>query len=235
MDLRQNTDHTNKPKIFDVDDFEIEDIPFKPITDGLGFNNQYNDFKKARTAPKRVQKRVQEKVYEQMSNTKVEKEVPLELEAFYKSPTQQKPKVNKDLDLTLRVERDAPMMNRFLGWFLDTTICLMVFSVILGMMYVSTSMSLQEFTKLIMADLNFVFPLIILVLVYNIYGISMGFQQTIGQRIFKVKNNFEQIKTEATSFLIKRSYFELLSLLVLGIPYLLKYDYKILGNKVIKA
>ncbi|OIQ18464.1 MAG: hypothetical protein BM556_09420 [Bacteriovorax sp. MedPE-SWde] len=233
MNLNQNSNRKKQMPIFDVEDFEIEDIPFRPLTDGLGFNDQYSDFKKPKTTMK--SKRVQEKVYEQMSNVEVKKDVPMELEAFYNAPKHRSPQVNKELDLKVRVERSAPLLNRFLGWFIDTALCLSVFSIITGMMYISTSMSLKDFNSLIMTDYNFVFPFILLVLVYNIYGISMGFQQTIGQKLFKVKNNFDHVKTEAASFLIKRSYFELFSICTLGIPYLLNYDYKVLGNKVVKS
>jgi len=235
MDLRQNTTQKTQTKIFDVDDFEIEDIPFKPITDGLGFNNKYDDFKKTRVNKTQVHQRVQKKVYEQMSNSDVQKEVPLELEAFYNAPTQNKPRVNRELNLKAKVEKDAGIRNRLLAWIVDTALCTSVFSIILGTMFISTSMSLSDFSTLILKDLNFLFPIVLFVLVYNIYGISMGFQQTIGQKLFKVKNNFEQIKVEPASFLIQRSFFEIFSLLLLGTPYLFKYDYQVLGNKVVKA
>ncbi|EQC51342.1 RDD family protein [Bacteriovorax sp. DB6_IX] len=235
MDLRQNTSQKTKPKFFDVDDFEIEDIPFKPITDGLGFNNKYDDFKKTRSNTQQVHQRVQKKVYEQMSNTEVQKEVPAELEAFYSAPTQSGPKVNRNIDLKVKIERDANLVARLLSWVVDTLICSVIFGTIFGIMFVATSMSVMAFTQMILSDYNIAFPIILFVLVYNIYGISMGYQQTVGQKLLRVKNKFEEIKAEPASFLIKRSYFEIFSLLLLGLPYLLKYDDKVLGNKVIKA
>ncbi len=221
----------NKKKIevvdFDLDAFDIEDIPFKPINEGLGFHHnstsQKNDL------------HIHKKVYDQVIRKPVSEEraIPSELKAFYSQTSSTPAKANKDIKIFEKVEKEAVAANRLMSYVLDLAIVLVLVSVIFTLMFVSTTMTLQNFTQQLLMSSNVVFPIVLFVLIYNIYALSMGFSQTIGQKIFKTKTKFHKEMT--ILFIVKRSMLELLSIPLCGLPYLMKLDAELLKNKVIRA
>jgi hypothetical protein len=233
--MQIETGNVHKPKNNNVflDDFEIEDIPFKPITDGLGFNNKSNDFKK----PSVNQTRVHEKLYSEAIGAKpvvTVAEVPSELQAFYKE-VDKTPKLTKNIDLTKKIEKLATGEQRLMSWVIDIVVISTLFAAVMSVMFVSTSFKLNEFIAFIKSDINMIFPVIIFALIHTIYGAVTGFRQSLGQKIVGVKLDLKSVNCEPVMFLIKRNILELISIPLLGIPFLFGLDKKLFGNKIIRA
>lgn len=240
MEIQSNSLNKKQDPII-IDDFEIEDIPFKPITDGLGFHEKHQDVK--RVMPNKA--KVHQKIYEEVVLPKVDtptrqsttanQNIPRELEAFYKGTgnvTSQR--VNKKIDLTLKVERNAPMSLRLVSWLIDFSFCFSLISLITVGMFFGTAMSLEHFQEVLMKDLNFMFPVSLFVLIYLVYNISLGFQATFGQKIVGIETKFDIDDNRTATFFLKRSLLELVSLLTLGLIHIAKLDKSILNNKVVK-
>ena len=84
---------------------------------------------------------------------------------------------------------------------------------------------------MIMTDFNYLFIVVLFVLIHYIYNIAIGFQASLGQRLFKIEPKFDFTNSLSVAFLLRRSTLELLSILTLGIPYLVKLDVELLENK----
>lgn len=212
-----------KPKMM-FEDIEIEDIPFKAINEGLGFHhNAKNNVNEMH---------IHKKVYEKAIN-KVEentRSIPAELNAFYNAKTIT-PKVNREISLAEAREREAGLLIRLSSFVVDILITILFCSSLLMLMFVSTNLSLKQFLLEISSYPVVFFPIVLMVLLYNVYAIAFGFTQTIGQRIFSLKNKYND--NSSVLDICKRTQLELISILVLGIPYLFKFDAKLFQNKVV--
>lgn len=235
MDLNLEPKNLKKNDIF-LDDLDIEDIPFTPITDGLGFNNKKSSLNMASKSMSK--KRVNEthsKIYESVTSTsskEIESNVPSELNAFYQAPKQQPQGVNKELKFEKVIKKECGLETRFWAWLMDSSIILGLLGVILGTMFTSTNMSMSEFKFFLMEGYNIIFPVLLFCLIYVLYHITTGFQPTIGQKAMRIKPDFDDIKGDIFFFLLKRSILELVSITTLGLIFILSFDKKILGNKV---
>lgn len=224
MNEMQNTFGKDSKSILKFDDFEIEDIPFKPINEGLGFHHSSKNM----TNEMHIHKKVYEKAIHK--NEDIAQNVPSELTAFYKTSITT-PKVNREISLTDIREREASLIKRFTAFVIDLFVTSLFCSVLLCLMFVSTNMSFMQFVTEITYFPISIFPLTLFVLLYNICAISFGFTQTVGQRVLKIKNKY--LLQNTVLDICKRTQFELLSILLLGIPYLLKLDQKLFSNKVV--
>ncbi|EQC43490.1 RDD family protein [Bacteriovorax sp. Seq25_V] len=212
---------------FDLDAFDIEDIPFKPINEGLGFHHNGQAQKN--------ELHIHKKVYDQVIQKPAveERAIPSELKAFYSQTTTASPKVNKEIKIFEKVEKDATKVSRLMAFITDVIIVLMLVSVIFSLMFISTTMTISDFVSQLMLTSNIVFPIVLFVLIYNIYSLAMGFSQTVGQKIFKTKTKYNREMN--IGFIVKRSMLELVSIPMIGIPYLMQMDAELLKNKVIRA
>lgn len=220
----QNSFGKDSKVMMKFDDFEIEDIPFKAINEGLGFHHT----SKNTTNEMHIHKKVYEKAIHK--NEDIAQNVPSELTAFYNTSVAT-PKVNREISLTDIREREASPIKRFAAFIIDILVTSVFCSVLLSLMFISTNMSLIQFLTEITFFPISIFPLTLFVLLYNICAISFGFSQTIGQRVMSIKNKYSSHNTVLD--ICKRTQFELLSILLLGIPYLFKLDQKLFSNKVV--
>lgn len=223
MELQTNS--KNDKKLFDIDNFDIEDIPFKPINEGLGFhkNQQTNN-------DLHVHKKVYDNVIKKAAPEV--KSVPSELSAFYNQRLDVTPRVKKEIKINeIRIE-EAGYVSRLLSFVTDLLVVSLITTAIVTIMFMMTSINLKLFLIEVTTTPVMAFPIVLFVLIYNIYGLVFGFNQSVGQRIFGTK--FSINGTSKLSSIVVRSQIELVSIFFLGIPYLLKFDNKILNQKVIK-
>lgn len=220
----QNTIGKESKSFIKFEDFEIEDIPFKAINEGLGFHHST----KNTSNELHIHKKVYEKAIQK--NEDIAQSVPSELTAFYNTAGST-PKVNREISITEIREREASLVKRFAAFLIDILVTTLFCSVLLSLMFISTNMTITQFATEITLFPISLFPMTLFILLHNICAISFGFSQTIGQRLLSIKNKFTDENTVLD--ICKRTQFELISIMILGIPYLLKLDQKLFSNKVV--
>ena len=232
--MHLDSHQTSNKKPFILDEIEIEDIPFKPITDGLGFNKNISRSNLEDALQPRISKeRVHKKNYQNVFQDKEAVVVPVELEAFYKED--KSPRVQRELSFEKVVPKNATLGQRFTSEVIDLFIVAIAFAGLFLTMFASTSFSVEEFLAFLKTDLNALFPVAIYILLYVIYSVALGFRASVGQALCRIKPLSHEIKLDPVAFLITRSLLELLSLILLGLPHILNFDYKILGNRTVRA
>ncbi len=219
---------------FDIND--IEDIEFTPVNEGLGFNP--NKAKKVLSDSHQSQRIKIEKPVKKIYNdvldqdfVNTKKNVPAELQAFYSGSAEVESRVASTLVFDKKQQEDASMVLRFMSWLIDISSVTLVFLVIHGLMFISTNLELREFLTLI--KVNIAFPVLMFLFIYNICTIMRGEGKSLGQSILNIESVSSYRNASPIGFLLLKANFELMSIFLLGLPYLLRLDEKIFDNKTI--
>ncbi len=226
--------HQASKKQVNFDDFDIEDIPFKPINEGLGFHhgksNTLNNLKTAKIEVTPTQNHINN--FNKVLGREKEMSVPTELEAFYRKGTEKEiPQVNREIEIN-SAAKAVPMYLRFGAFVVDMTISMMIFAVIISSMFLASGMSFESFLTLTLKNSSYRYLITLFVLIHLIYRVTSVYRSTLGQFVFGLKP--KQSNEAAFNTIIERTLFEFLSIPLLGLPYLLGLDKKFFGNNLKK-
>ncbi|MFG1482278.1 hypothetical protein ABMA79_13910 [Halobacteriovorax sp. HFRX-2_2] len=227
--------HLNDLEDFDnFDDFGIEDIPFKPINEGLGFHHgkaSKEVLKSARVEVTPTQSHVNN--FNKVLGREKEMSVPSELEAFYRKGTESEiPKVNREIEIKNK-SQDVSIARRFASYVIDMSVSLVIFAVTLVAMFLVSGLPLESFIEITLQNSNYRFLLALFVLIHIIYRITSVYRPTFGQYICGLR---PKLSNEAAfNTIIERTLFEFISIPLLGLPYILGLDKKFFGNSLKKS
>ncbi|MFG1487376.1 hypothetical protein [Halobacteriovorax sp. RZ-2] len=216
------------------DDFGIEDIPFKPINEGLGFHHgkaSKEVLKSARVEVTPTQSHVNN--FNKVLGREKEMSVPSELEAFYRKGTESEiPKVNREIEIKNK-SQDVSIARRFASYVIDMSVSLVIFAVTLAAMFLVSGLPLESFIEITLQNSNYRFLLALFVLIHIIYRITSVYRPTFGQYICGLR---PKLSNEAAfNTIIERTLFEFISIPLLGLPYILGLDKKFFGNSLKKS
>ncbi|MFG1494026.1 hypothetical protein ABMA75_10720 [Halobacteriovorax sp. ZH4_bin.1] len=216
------------------EDFGIEDIPFKPINEGLGFHHgkaSKDVLKSARVEVTPTQSHVNN--FNKVLGREKEMSVPSELEAFYRKGTESEiPKVNREIEIKNK-SQDVSIMRRFTSYVIDMSVSLVIFTVTLAAMFLVSGVPLESFIEITLENSNYRFLIALFVLIHIIYRITSVYRPTLGQYICGLK---PKLSNEAAfNTIIERTLFEFISIPLLGLPYILGLDKKFFGNSLKKS
>ncbi|MGI4991324.1 hypothetical protein ACRXCV_01770 [Halobacteriovorax sp. GFR7] len=216
------------------EDFGIEDIPFKPINEGLGFHHgkaSKDVLKSARVEVTPTQSHVNN--FNKVLGREKEMSVPSELEAFYRKGTESEiPKVNREIEIKNK-SQDVSIMRRFASYVIDMSVSLVIFTVTLAAMFLVSGVPLESFIEITLENSNYRFLIALFVLIHIIYRITSVYRPTLGQYICGLK---PKLSNEAAfNTIIERTLFEFISIPLLGLPYILGLDKKFFGNSLKKS
>ncbi|EPZ50498.1 hypothetical protein M902_1401 [Bacteriovorax sp. BAL6_X] len=218
----------------DFDDFGIEDIPFKPINEGLGFHHgkaSKEVLKSARVEVTPSQSHVNN--FNKVLGREKEMSVPSELEAFYRKGTESEiPKVNREIEIKNK-SQDVSITRRFTSYVIDMSVSLVIFAVTLAAMFLVSGLPIESFIEITLLNSNYRFLIALFVLIHIIYRITSVYRPTLGQYICGLK---PKLSNEAAfNTIIERTLFEFISIPLLGLPYILGLDKKFFGNSLKKS
>lgn len=215
-------------------DFDIiEDIDFKPINDGLGFNHQKNSLSETKLAEPIKRAKNSETVYRNVFNEeKPVVSVPQELNAFYSAESSEG-RIKKDLTFKTERKIEVGAHIRLIAWMMDFLLCLAVFGIIHVLMFVSTNLSIDAFANIL--KVNVELPVLSFIFLYNLSFLMRGAGRSFGQSMLSIETTSKERKKGLIGYLIKKANFELVSTILFGIPYLLDVDKKLFGDKVVKS
>lgn len=216
------------------DDFGIEDIPFKPINEGLGFHHgkaSKEVLKSARVEVTPTQSHVNN--FNKVLGREKEMSVPSELEAFYRKGTESEiPKINREIEIKNK-SQDVSIARRFASYVIDMSVSLVIFAVTLAAMFLVSGLPLESFIEITLQNSNYRFLLALFVLIHIIYRITSVYRPTFGQYICGLR---PKLSNEAAfNTIIERTLFEFISIPLLGLPYILGLDKKFFGNSLKKS
>ncbi|MFG1500479.1 RDD family protein [Halobacteriovorax sp. XZX-3] len=236
--MNLDTQHNKKPinlnDFEEFEDFEIEDIPFKPINEGLGFHHgraSKEVLKSARVEVTPTQSHVNN--FNKVLGREKEMSVPSELEAFYRKGTESEiPKVNREIEIKSKAQ-DVSIARRFASYIIDMSVSLVVFAVTLAAMFLVSGLPQESFIEITLQNSNYRFLIALFVLIHIIYRITSVYRPTFGQYICGLK---PKLSNEAAfNTIIERTLFEFISIPLLGLPYILGLDKKFFGNSLKKS
>ena len=227
IDLNNKRDKSKRPRsinnINEVD--EIDEIFFRPITDGLGFKKETDGEIVIRRA-KAHKKNYEIAIGKEKRSTLMSDSIPAELNAFY-TPKKRKHILNKEIKFNEKIIKKASRWDRYVSFIFDVIICILFSSLIFSLMFISTNLSLNSFYSLLLIDYNLIFPFIMMLIIFNVYFISIGYRQSIGEKTLLIKRDYRNTVESSYMHIVKRANFYFLSLFLLGIPILLDLDLKL--------
>lgn len=242
MDTRQHNEENTPDIKFNIDDFDLENYDFEPITEGLGFNNQNRkkdniivqkteskptlrkeDFERkveVKTVPRSVSSQGLSTFY---GDSKIEKQAAIKSTAKKESPRK---------NITAKKLVEAEVEVKLVAWIIDFIVVstLFVGTIILAAILVSIPLSMNTVESL--PGEVFLYLSIIYICFYLFYFTVFDLQKTFGKFVMGIKTvttNDEEISIKQ-SFI--RSFVGLASLLLLGFPLVLDFQGKLSDTKI---
>jgi uncharacterized RDD family membrane protein YckC len=248
MDIRTTKNEEKVPDIkFNIDDFDLENYDFEPLTEGLGFNNQ-NRKRENIVVKKQAETKVQPVItpkpvlrkedFEKRAQTKSVSTSGLS--SFYqdsklekqvqKSQTTIKP--SPRVNVTKRSLAEAEVEVKFVAWIIDfiTISVLFAATIAAAAFIVSIPLTLETVNRI--PNEVYFYLAVIYTCFYLFYFTIFDLQKTFGKLVMGIKTvgtNDEPI-TIRQSFI--RSFIGLASLLLLGFPLVLDFQGKLSDTKV---
>lgn len=235
MDNHRDLEKQQPDIKFNIDDFDLENYDFEPITEGLGFNNEIkkkdNRIVKTKTTTKPAPVLRREDFEQKEQEFRGEG-----LSSFYqdsklttvKSPARVKTeKVDFKPALT-----EAPLELRFGSWIIDLLTVVAMFAGTIAICATLVSLPLSERTLSMLGMEAYLYMGIIFSCYYLFYFTLFDLQTTVGKYLLGIKtySSSDQEMTLKQSFI--RSLTGLLSLILFGFPLLFDFQGKLSDTKV---
>lgn len=254
MDQQQNlfSDTPKKTPIsVNLDEFEISEESFKPVTKGLGFHNDQKRAAAFKPAPKEIKpfasslpKTNTHALLNEISTTNKttsSKVVPSGLEAFYGA----KPEVVSNLETgpnplfekeiaELKKVQLASSTAQLFAWTIDLLLVSSFAFVTTLLLILVSGMSFQSFIRIVPAEDLIVFGSVLFSIYYLLYFTILDLSGTPGKTIFGirlVRANDKQVEVKHT---FTRAFISLLSFVALCLPMIIDFQGRLSDTKVVK-
>ena len=242
-----STQQKNISNQFNIDEFNLDEDSFKPMTKGLGF---HNDQKKSNFKP--VHKEVKpfassKKVpstgamlnsLDAKNSSIVAQQLPSGLEAFYESKTKVKPESlslsKAEVGSIKKIDNSVSMAVQFFAWAIDLLL-VASFVAITGLFLVMVSgIEFNVFIRLISTNDLIAFGSSLFAIYYLLYFTILDLSTSPGKTIMGVR----LIRTDDLSLGVKhtftRALVTLVSAVALFLPLVLDFQGRLSDTKVVK-
>ncbi len=226
----------------EIDDI-IDNFDLKPITDGLGFHHSIKDEKEVkinlRNQTKSLKNELETRI-SQLDTNKSDTKVNMgDLAPFYADVAADTPTEETTLDLEKEVstiKQEASLTFRLCAWFIDITILLTTILVIFTAIIFFAELPLEFFNIFMVSDELFISFIALSFMFYNFYFsfFDKTSFSTIGKRLMNLR--VVRINGQNISYIqaFLRSCLTIVSLPLLGLPLILKFQDKITDTQVIE-
>lgn len=239
---------SNTPIQVTLDDFNISEESFKPMTKGLGFHQEQKkaSFKPAAKEIKNLNKEIKAvSLLGPLSKENVAaatKIMPSGLEAFYSAKAAPSVQNSLENDFDLKVEEKetktnvkiAPASLQFFAWAVDVLVVLSFVAVTGALLVLASGIQMDMLIKIIATRDLVLFGSAIFSIYYLLYFTIMDLSASPGKTIFGLR----VLKTDNSNVSVKntftRAVISLCSSVALFLPMLLDFQGRLSDTKVVK-
>lgn len=240
-----NRDEIDFDKLFD------EDMPFKPLSEGLGFHHEKKEETKLSTIKARqvdVEKSLNLKIHSQKPTTPIVKKYninndqPVErpnmgdLAAFYEPKVEAKIQVEIEEGLSFESQTEASLINRFLAYLLDLSILTTVLAITFLSILISSGISLIVVRENLSIEFisTTILPIGMLFYVFYFSFFDKTNFSSPGKKMLNLQVVSYEGESPSMTQTFSRSIVTLFSVLSAGLLSLLDFHGKLTETKVIK-
>lgn len=230
-----------------LDEFDISEDSFKPVTKGLGFHHENKKLNSFKSTPKETKsvltknnKISTHSLLNEIStaNKKVAtKSVPSGLEAFYGQTNiveMEERKIEEKISVPTKKLELASNFSQFSAWVIDMLLVASFSLVTTILLILVSGMSFQSFLKVIpMLDLT-IFSSVLFSIYYLLYFTVLDLSATPGKIIMGIRLVRTNDKSVEVKHTFMRALVSLLSFVALFLPMIIDFQGKLSDTKVVK-
>lgn len=230
-----------------LDEFDISEDSFKPVTKGLGFHNENKKLNSFKSAPKEIKPVLAKnnKVSTQsllndissVNKTAATKSVPSGLEAFYgqgaKLEVEEK-KFDEKISIPAKKLELASNIAQFSAWIIDLLLVCSFSLVTTILLILVSGMSFQSFLKIIPAIDLVIFSSVLFSIYYLLYFTVLDLSATPGKIIMGIRLVRANDKSVEVKHTFTRALVSLLSFVALFLPMVIDFQGRLSDTKVVK-
>jgi len=230
-----------------LDEFDISEDSFKPVTKGLGFHHENKKLNSFKSTPKETKsvltknnKISTQSLLNEIStaNKKVAtKSVPSGLEAFYGQTNiveMEERKIEEKISVPTKKLELASNFSQFSAWVIDMLLVASFSLVTTILLILVSGMSFQSFLKVIpMLDLT-IFSSVLFSIYYLLYFTVLDLSATPGKIIMGIRLVRTNDKSVEVKHTFMRALVSLLSFVALFLPMIIDFQGKLSDTKVVK-
>lgn len=230
-----------------LDEFDISEDSFKPVTKGLGFHHENKKINTFKSTPKEIKqlsaksnKLSTKSLLNEISTSNksvATKSVPSGLEAFYgqsnKAEFEEKKVVEKNSAPVRKLEL-ASNLSQFSAWIIDMLLVASFSLVTTILLILVSGMSFQSFLKIIpILDLA-IFSSVLFSIYYLLYFTVLDLSATPGKIIMGIRLIRTNDKNVEVKHTFTRAFVSLLSFVALFLPMVIDFQGRLSDTKVVK-
>jgi uncharacterized RDD family membrane protein YckC len=241
MNQEQHT-FSETPIVMSFDDFEISAESFKPVTKGLGF---HQDQKKTNFKPVIHAKIETSRIsgpltkISQEIETKINKQAPMGLEAFYgaaspQTQTSTEKEIKLEISKPFEIPEDVPAIMQFSAWLIDLAVVLALVAITAACLVLASGLNYSLISKLVTKSDLILFSATIFSIYYILYFTILDLSGSPGKIILGIKLTTTDSSQIAIKNTFTRSLVSLLSILGFCLPMLLDFQGRLSDTKIEK-
>ncbi len=242
------SEDSKNPNIkINLDEFDISEDSFKPVTKGLGFHNENKKLNTFKSAPKEIKftsnkttKITTKSLLNEISTSNksvATKAVPSGLEAFYGQTNLQEfedKKVEEKVSIPAKKIVLASNFSQFFAWVIDLVLVASFSLVTTILLILVSGMSFQSFLKIIpILDLT-IFSSVLFSIYYLLYFTVLDLSATPGKIIMGIRLLRTNDKNVEVKHTFTRALVSLLSFVALFLPMVIDFQGRLSDTKVVK-